>query len=368
MTVASTSSEAPPFVSERDVRPIVALRRDRSSPWIFAALAVIAAILLFFALDARRRALSQSSTPAPNGLAVVTPQQIPALVVPPATGDGSGMIVRDGVWARPYAVSRPPITVPAPQVRYVTNSAPRSSAVRQEPLPSYLPPISSAPMVITDGQSPNSPLLGPGGAGQQAQSQPGLLANSRRITASRLENPATTVPQGTLISAVLETALDSTAAGQVRALVTRDVAGFDGSRILIPRGTRLYGLYESNVAQGQKRAQIRWSRLLRPDGATIALDSPAADPLGRAGVRGRVNNHFFERLGNAVLSTTVNLGSALASRGGSSIVVAVPNGAQSSVVLQNQDQIRPTLTVRPGTRVSVFVQHDLDFTSVDSAP
>lgn len=367
MTTISTISEPRPFVSDRDVRPIVALRRDKSSPWLFAGLAAIAAMLLFFALDARRRALSQTAASPPNGLAVAPPQQIPALVVPQASDDPSGSVIQNG-WPSPYAVSRPPLTVQAPRVRYVSNPAPQSSALRQEQTSPYLPPLSSAPMVVAEGQPSGSPLLRASGPNLRSQSQQGPLAASERIAASRLENPATTVPQGTLITAVLETALDSTAAGQVRALVTRDVAGFDGSRILIPRGTRLYGLYESNVAQGQKRAQIRWSRLLRPDGATIALDSPAADPLGRAGIRGKVNNHFFERLGNAVLSTTVNLGSALASRSGSSVIVAVPNGAQSNVVLQNSDQIKPTLTVKPGTRVSVFVQHDLDFTSVDSAP
>ena len=190
--------------------------------------------------------------------------------------------------------------------------------------------------------------------------------------AGRLENPATTVVQGTLINAVLETALDSTRSGQARAVVTRDVHGFDGTHILIPRGTRLYGAYDAHITQGQNRAQIRWKRLLRPDGVSVALDPPAADPLGRAGVRGRVDSHFIQRLGNALLGTTANIGSVLLTQriGNSPVVVAVPDSAQTATeaIAPSSNQIMPTLTVRQGTRIAVFVQHDLDFSSVDGAP
>ncbi len=85
-------------------------------------------------------------------------------------------------------------------------------------------------------------------------------------------NRATTVPQGTLISAVLETAFDSTRTGFARALVQRDIRGFDGTQVLIPRGSRLIGEYATDNAPGQKRAMIAWSRLIRPDGITIEID------------------------------------------------------------------------------------------------
>jgi type IV secretion system protein VirB10 len=155
-------------------------------------------------------------------------------------------------------------------------------------------------------------------------------------------------------------------------VVTRDIHGFDGTRVLIPRGTRLYGIYEADVALGQNRAQIRWTRLLRPDGVSVALDSPAADPLGRAGVRAMVNNHFMQRLGNALLGTASAIGSTLVTQniGNSPVIVAVPGAAQQTTqaVTPATGQIMPTLTVRQGTRITVFVQHDLDFSLVDEAP
>jgi type IV secretion system protein VirB10 len=164
---------------------------------------------------------------------------------------------------------------------------------------------------------------------------------------------------------VLETALDSTRPGGVRALVQRDVRGFDGSRVLIQRGSRLYGEYEADLQAGQKRASIRWTRLIRPDGVTIALDSPASDPLGRAGVKGDVDSKFFQRFGGALLQSVLDIGVGVAtSKATDGVLVALP-GSTQNVQIQDGSRIQPTLKVRHGTSVSVFVARDLDFSSVD---
>jgi type IV secretion system protein VirB10 len=184
-----------------------------------------------------------------------------------------------------------------------------------------------------------------------------------------MRNRATTVAQGTLIPAVLESALDSTRPGPARALVQRDVRGFDGATVLIPRGSRLIGEYRADLQPGQNRALVMWTRLVRPDGVTIAIGSPAADPLGRVGIKGKVNSHFFEKFGAAILQSSLDVGVNLASQiGGSPLVVATLPGAlqQSTSPLTSGTQIQPTLRVRQGTAISVFVARDLDFTSVES--
>ena len=137
-----------------------------------------------------------------------------------------------------------------------------------------------------------------------------------------------------MIPAVLETALDSTRPGFARAIVSRDVRGFDGSRVLIPRGSRLIGEYRSEAAPGQKRALVIWSRLIRPDGVTIAIASPAGDPLGRGGIRARVNSHFFERFAGAILQSALDIGVNLASTAGGGTVVVLPGTVQQSGVGQ----------------------------------
>ena len=176
-------------------------------------------------------------------------------------------------------------------------------------------------------------------------------------------NRGWTVAQGTLIPAVLETAFDSTRPGFARAIVSRDVRGFDGARILIPRGSRLTGEYRSDIQPGQKRALINWTRLIRPDGVTIALASPASDTLGRGGVSGHYNSHFWERFAGAILQSALDVGVNLASRAASSsVVVALPGSTQTlAPQLLQSARIVPTITVPAGTSLSVFVARDLDF-------
>jgi type IV secretion system protein VirB10 len=193
--------------------------------------------------------------------------------------------------------------------------------------------------------------------------------DTSRQRAGSFANRSTSVVQGTLIPAVLESALDSTRPGFVRAIVSRDVRGFDGTRVLIPRGSRLIGEYESDAKSGENRALINWTRLIRPDGATVAIDSPAADPLGRNGVRARVNSHFLERFGGAILQSVLDIGVNAAARAvDSPTVIALPGsfGGAASQRIQPQ-QVTPTLTVKRGTSISIFVARDLDFTGVEQA-
>lgn len=231
------------------------------------------------------------------------------------------------------------------------------------PLPPYTGPIAGqnaaappAPAFVY--QAPGAkPAAGAGGSDK---------AGDGRISAARFTNPSTTVPQGAVIQAVLETALDSNRPGFARAVVTRDVFSFDGSRVLIQRGSKLFGEYKADLALGQNRALIQWHRLTRPDGVIIDIDSPSADPLGRAGVKGKVNSHFFTRFGSAILQSFLDVGVQLAARKatGDTIIVGLP-GSMPQVTVAKPDEVKPTLTVKEGTSVSVFVVHDLDFTEVE---
>ncbi|WP_052247682.1 TrbI/VirB10 family protein [Brevundimonas nasdae] len=194
-----------------------------------------------------------------------------------------------------------------------------------------------------------------------------LTSDGGRI--SQLGRHSRTIPQGALIPAVLETSLDSSRPGFVRAVVSRDVRGFDGSHVLIPRGSRLIGEYRSDTSPGQNRAFIQWTRLLRPDGVSLAIDSPAADGLGGTGVKGRVDSHFLERFGATILQSTLNIGVALAGRhnGGAPVVVALPGStAQTEISAPSAANVRPTLRVDAGNSITVFVAHDLELPPADA--
>lgn len=166
-----------------------------------------------------------------------------------------------------------------------------------------------------------------------------------------------------MIRAVLETPIDSRRPGLVRAVVSRDARGFDGTRVLIPRGSRLIGEAGGDMKAGQKRVLVNWTRLIRPDGVAIRIGSPAADVLGGAGITGKVNNHFFERFGSAVLQSALTIGVNVASRPRrNSVIVGLPGqvGAAGQSLLPDVEQA-PTVKVSSGAEISVFVARDLDF-------
>ncbi|MDO7843137.1 TraB/TrbI/VirB10 family type IV secretion system protein [Sphingomonas immobilis] len=332
--------------------------------WVMAIGLVLLGVLLFSVLDARRRASSAPPVRSVDDSAVTRAQAVPQLVLPPVP---------------PPVVALAPLAepVPAPVPRYVAPPQPHIVYMPQPTLP-VTPPQPTAPVregsdsavvldtgSVTGAPSPDTTPRPPNTGGDGA-----FAPNAAPARATVMHNRATTVVQGTLIPVVLEAAFDSTRPGPTRAVVSRDVRGFDGSRVLIPRGSRLFGDYRAQLQPGQNRALITWSRLIRPDGVSIAIGSPAADTLGRAGVRGKVNNHFFERFGLAILQTSLDVGANLASRIGNnnnSLVVALPGVGQTlTQPLTQGAPIAPTLRVAQGTSISVFVARDLDFTSVES--
>jgi type IV secretion system protein VirB10 len=185
-------------------------------------------------------------------------------------------------------------------------------------------------------------------------------SDSSSVHATKLAAPASTVVQGTLIPAVLETAIDTDVPGYARAVVSQDVRSFDGSKVLIPRSSRLIGEYKGVTQAGQRRAYLMWTRLVRPDGVSVALASPAADFSGQAGIGGQVNSHFFSRFGSAILLSILGGASTLATGGASTVVVSGGQSAASTAIQQNGNR-GPTIKVRQGEPIRVFTARDLIF-------
>lgn len=230
-----------------------------------------------------------------------------------------------------------------------------------------------SPVVAFDSPRITGPSSGANTAMAGAQGLGQTIAGEERnaARAGRLGNAAFTVPEGTVLAGTLETAINSDLPGHVRAVVSRNVSSFDGSRILIPKGSRLVGQYQSNLTVGQKRTFIIWERLIRPDGVTIALASPGTDSLGRAGVTGKVDSHFLRRFGAALLLSVIDAGSRAISAGSGNVVIAGGAGGAASAAgsgLQNDANIPPTIKVAQGTAIRIFLNRDLDFTDVGAAP
>ncbi|MGB7369932.1 TrbI/VirB10 family protein, partial [Erythrobacter sp.] len=181
--------------------------------------------------------------------------------------------------------------------------------------------------------------------------------------AAAMTNPSTTVTEGTLIPAILETAINTDVPGYVRAVVSQDVRSFDGKRVLVPRSSRLIGQYQSGVQNGQKRAYVIWTRLIRPDGASVNIASPAVAFNGTTGLEGDVDSHFFKRFGSSMLLSVIGGLSAIGT-GGASVVLGGAGQSAANTALQQDGQISPTIRVRMGEPIRVFVARDLDFSDV----
>lgn len=345
-----------------DAKPLVARPVSNAPVWIFVGILAIAGIGLFSALEARRADLAGPATTVPVGLEGRTITAPPPLVLPDLTYDPGGPGDESALTQAPLVPN--PV---APSALYPPPRAPRQQLWTAPAPPPVVPPVyvggvPSAPYVRTapnEGETPASPRATGEEVGEGQ-------AGAGRARATRLANPSSTVPQGAVIQAVLETALDSNRPGFARAIVSRDVRSFDGTRVLIPRGSRLFGEYQSDLGQGQKRALITWQKLTRPDGVQIAINSPSADQLGRAGVGGKVNTHFFERFSGAILQSVLDVGVAIASReaAGDTVVIGLP-GSSQTVINPETQSMKPTLRIRNGTGVSVFVARDLDFSGMD---
>ena len=181
------------------------------------------------------------------------------------------------------------------------------------------------------------------------------------VSAQQSFDPATTVAVGTMIPAVLETAINTDVPGYVRAVVSQDVRSYDGSRVLLPRSSRLVGQYQSGLQAGQRRAYVIWTQAIRPDGVTVALASPATGFDGTSGLNGEVDSHFFSRFGSAMLLSVIGGLGTIAS-GGASVVLGGGQTA-ASTALQQDGQRSPTVRVRMGEPVRVYTARNLDFGS-----
>ena len=259
-----------------------------------------------------------------------------------------------------------------------------------------------SPMLMVDAQATQAPAAaGEGASGAYKVQGPNEDKNRQfldnesgadveRSKASRNNRTDALIPQGAMIRATLETAVQSDLPGMVRAITTEDVYSFDGRRILIPKGTMLTGDYRAILTRGQTRVFMVWTRALRSDGVSLSLGSYGTDALGRSGVTGEVDEHYAERFGAAIVLSIVGgassyltgLGQAAQSTTSAGGVQTAAQQAQAqsaetvsqtfadmaNSTLKEQMTIPPTINIDQGTPIMVFVRRDLDFSGLYDDP
>ncbi len=187
--------------------------------------------------------------------------------------------------------------------------------------------------------------------------------------AQRLPNTGFLLPKGAFIDCTLETAIDSTLPGMTTCVTAADTFGADGHVVLLERGTKLVGETRGQVQQGQARVFVLWTQARTPTGVLVPLDSPGTDELGRSGLTGEVDRHFWQRFGAGILISlidgAVQAAVQSASHAGGTVVYA-PSASQDVLteVFKDTVHIGPTVTKKNGERIQILVARDVDFRSV----
>jgi type IV secretory pathway VirB10-like protein len=177
------------------------------------------------------------------------------------------------------------------------------------------------------------------------------------------------------IPAILEQGINSDLPGEVKALVRSNV--YDtatGKYLLVPQGSRMVGVYDSQIAYGQNRLQVIWTRIIYPDGSSINLDGMMGQDIqGMAGFHDQVDNHYKRLVGSALLTSAFAAGIELSQRQNTSLLTTPTAGQTASAAVGQQLgqlgteitrknlSIQPTIKIPVGYRFNVRVNKDIVF-------
>lgn len=233
------------------------------------------------------------------------------------------------------------------------------------------------------GQAPQDPgmadyaalLAGQAGQGPAAPRE----APDGMTSAKPLYNPNTLLLRGTYIRCVLESRVITDVPGYTSCVVTEPVYSVNGKRLLLPRGSKVMGSYNSEAIIGE-RAAIVWDRITTPTGMDVNMRSPGTDMLGAAGNPGHYSAHWAQRISSALLISMLSDAFKYAGAKNGPQETSIINGAVvqnpyesntartmerlANMALDRNMARPPTVTINQGTIVNVYVARDVDFSAV----
>jgi type IV secretion system protein VirB10 len=174
--------------------------------------------------------------------------------------------------------------------------------------------------------------------------------------------------EGTILETVLINRLDGQFSGPIECLLSTDIYSNDRQHLLIPSGSKLLGETKKVDTFGQTRLAVVFHRLIMPDGYSVTLDLfKGLNQTGDAGLRDQVNNHYLRIFG---VSLAIGALGAVAEGGTSGPLTAsggdllrqgfAQSSAQSAAqILDKFLNVMPTVTIREGHRVKVYLAGDL---------
>lgn len=231
------------------------------------------------------------------------------------------------------------------------------------------PPSLPAP-VLPGPPEPSAPSTTPGG-------KAAFLAQAAQLHATQVQDRLHTpespymLMAGTVIPASLETGIQSTLPGQLKARVRRNITDtVTQQHLLIPKGTVLLGTYDDQVVYGEDRVLVVWQRLVFENGKSIQLEAmPGVDLKGLSGLKDKVDNHYRQLFGSVLLSSLMSIGvrapfgntqgyqPSLAQEFAQEFSAGMNQAGQQ--IVQRELNRKPTPKIRPAMSFSVFVHKDL---------
>jgi len=247
-------------------------------------------------------------------------------------------------------------------------AAPVGAFAAPQPMPGAIPNMSQ---LIGSLQAPGTTPSPMSGGTLAANLKP---TPTPAVAAQMLPTRRMLLPKGAFIDCTLETAIDSTYEGMTTCIGASDIYGADGKVVLLERGTKYVGEQRGEPRQGQGRVFVVWNEARTPTGVVVQLASPGTDELGRNGLPGFVDTHFWQRFGAAILISVIDgtmqaiaahqqSGTNVGSGGG---VVLGPQSGRDVVteVLRSTVSIPPTVIKNQGERIQILVARDVDFRTV----
>jgi type IV secretion system protein VirB10 len=331
------------------------------------------------AMEARQAQEAQAATPpAPIQAPVVEPSA-PAPVDPIAADrkrrEYESLFASNVVLSRRPDAERPDAGGPV--------VGPSSGTPRETPELPSLQEVADAVVRATGGQNVGrattsaTPSTTPATDQSQTSAENRLSrpGNAHDRTPERTEAISATGPlhpllEGTIIDTVLTNRLDGSGTSPVNCLVTNPVYSHSGQHILIPAGARILGETRPVQALGETRLAVAFHRLLMPDGSTQRLDQfLGLNQIGDSGLRDKVNHHYWSMFGSAGAVGLISglaqwIGTAGISGGTGDRTVIIAGGADAASQASLQVMSRflnrlPTITIREGHRVKVYLTSDL---------
>ena len=246
-------------------------------------------------------------------------------------------------------------STPATAAQTGSASAPIASTPPLTPIASNAPPFAQQQAPPPNQTAPSAP--------QQTPSR-----NAAHNALNSSGGATHKVFEGTMIDTVLTNRLDGTYSGPVNCMVTGALWSHDGQHILIPQGSRALGETNRVSSAGQQRLAVVFHRIITPDGFSISLDQfTGMNQIGENGLKDKVNNHYTQIFGTSLALGAISGLSSITSSGGITQSgsdrmqqgFAQATSQEATHILDRFLNILPTITIREGTRVKIYLTDDL---------